>query len=400
MSKKQFSRRQFLTGAAALGATAALGSKLWAQQAPKSPLFSFLPQVLNPYPGSGFNFITIVLDTLRYDHIGFYGNSWIQTPNIDAFAAQSQVFDRAYSGGFPTVLNRAELFTGRYMYTIMGWEDLPDDAVVMGQVMSDAGYTTGLVFDTAHLKDEGFFLDRGFQSWDWVRGQEGDRYRARPLNPSLPASPEKFRSEEKVKQYLRNMQERQNESDYLVARTMQRAGDWLVRNKDYGPFHLHVDSFDPHEPWDPPQSYIDLYDPGYTGEAIIYPAYAPPDYLTPSELSHMRALYAAEVSLVDTWFGQFLAQLDNLGLADNTVVILMADHGFMLGEHDAIGKAWSRNGYYEAYPLYEELIHIPLMVRVPGQPHRRIQALAQPADIMPTVLDMAGANDPGTMHGM
>jgi arylsulfatase A-like enzyme len=102
---------------------------------------------------------------------------------------------------------------------------------------------------------------------------------------------------------------------------------------------------------------------------------------------------------VDAWFGHFLSELNRLGLADNSVVILLSDHGLMLGEHQAIGKAWSRDGYYEAYPLYQELAHIPLMVRVPWQTPRRIQALAQPADIMPTVLDLAEATDPGTMQG-
>ena len=339
-------------------------------------------------------------DTLRYDHIGFHGNPWIKTPNIDAFASQSQVFDRAYSGGFPTVLNRAELFTGRFMYIILGWEDLPPDAIVAAQVMSDAGYTTGLVFDNWHLKDDGFFLDRGFQSWEWIRGQEEDRYRAHPRHPTLPANPAKFRyGAEVVEQYLRNMADRNGEADYLAAKTIQSAINWLQRNKDHGAFNLHIDVFDPHEPWDPPQSYVDLYNPGYSGEQIIYPAYAPPGYMTAAELNHIRALYAAEVSIVDHWVGELLAAIDSFGLADNTIVIFMSDHGFMLGEHNAVGKAWSTDSYYEPYSLYQELVHIPLMFRVPGTAPRRLNALAQPADIMPTILDFADVTAPAGMHG-
>lgn len=398
-AKKRFSRRQFITGAATVGVASIVGEHILAKQGIIEPQLNFLPKVLRPHNSSDYNYITVMFDSLRYDHIGFHGNNWIKTPNIDAFATQSQVFDKAYSGGFPTLLNRAELFTGRYMYTVMNWEDLPDDAVVMATMMGEAGYTTGLVFDTGHLKDNGFFLDRGFQSWDWIRGQEEDRFKAQPRHPQLPASPEKFRSVEVLEQYLRNMSGRTSEADYLVAQTLTRAITWLEQNKDHGPFYLHVDCFDPHEPWDPPQAYVDLYNPDYTGEKVIYPAYAPPDYMSQAELTHMRALYAAEISLVDAWYGHFLAELDRLGVAENTVVMLLADHGFMLGEHNAVGKAWSRNGYYEAYPLYQELIHVPLMVRVPGQGHRRLNALVQPADIMPTILDMAGATDPGTMHG-
>lgn len=399
MSDNKISRRQFLAGTAALGITTLLGRSVLAGETKGAEQRSFLPRITRPRDDHRPNIITVSFDTLRYDHIGANGNGWIHTPNIDSFAAQSQQFDSAYSGGFPTLLNRAELFTGRYMYTVMNWEDLPNDAVTLANVLGQAGYTTGLVFDTWHLKDNGYFLDRGFQSWDWIRGQEGDRFRARPREMPLPASPEKFRSVETLSQYLRNVADRQQESDFFVAQTVLRSVAWLERNMQYGPFFLHIDCFDPHEPWDPPQAYVDLYNPGYTGQQVIYPAYAPPDYMSSAELHHMRALYAAEVTLVDTWFGHFVSELGRLGLADNTIIFLLSDHGLMLGEHQAVGKAWSHAGYYEAYPLYQELIHIPLMVRIPGQPHRKLQAMAQPADIMPTILDYAEAGDTGTIHG-
>ncbi len=395
----QLSRRQFLAGATALGATTLFGNSILAQQTGEAQQLCFLPRISRPRDDQRPNIITLMFDTLRYDHVGFYGNTWIQTPFIDTFAAQAQVFDRAYSGGFPTLLNRAELFTGRFMYTVMSWQDLPDDAVVLADVLNNAGYTTGLVFDTWHLKDKGYFLDRGFQSWEWIRGQEGDRFRAQPRQMPLPASPEKFRSVETLEQHLRNAIGRESEADYPVARTLNGAVKWLEQNMDAGPFYLHIDCFDPHEPWDAPRSYVDLYSPGYTGEEVIYPAYAPPDYLTITELEHMRALYAAEVTFVDRWFGHFLQELDRLDLSDNTVVMLLSDHGLMMGEHNAIGKAWSRGGYYEAYPLYQELVHVPFMVRMPGQPPRRSNALVQPADVMPTVLDLANVGDTGTMHG-
>jgi arylsulfatase A-like enzyme len=362
---------------------------------------AYLPYIATPQPWSGWNFVIVMCDTLRYDRVGFHGNANIQTPNIDAFAAQSQVFDKAYAGGFPTVLNRAELFTGRYTFTYMGWEDMPDDEIVLAQVMNDAGYTTGLVFDTWHLKSHKFSFDRAFGSWQWIRGQENDRYRTIPLYPTLPAAPEKFRhGTEVIEQYLRNVSRRQDESDYFIAGTIRAAMEWIRDNYDQNKFYLHIDAFDPHEPWDPPQQYVDLYDPGYVGEEVIYPAYAPPDYLSADELNHMRALYAAEVTMVDHWLGELFAEIDRLGLQDNTVVILTSDHGILLGEHNCIGKAWDHQGHYECYPLYEELVHIPLMIRVPGVAPRRIPDLVQPADLMPTILELAGADDTGTMHGV
>jgi arylsulfatase A-like enzyme len=399
MARSNVTRRQFIAGAGALGASTIFGNELLASQGLENSL-CFLPRILTGSDGDPYNFIVVMCDTWRYDHVGIHGANWIQTPNLDAFAGQSQVFSRAYSGGFPTLLNRAELFTGRYLYTEMGWEDLPEGEIVTAAVMNESGYSTGVVFDNWHLKDEGFYFERDFGSWEWIRGQEKDRYRANPPHPPLPADPSKFRGGAKpVEQYLRNVAGRTGEADYLVAQTMQAAAGWIQRNMDYGPFYLHIDAFDPHEPWDPPQAYVDLYNPDYVGEEVIYPAYAPPDYLTPAELEHARALYAGEITMVDHWFGILLSELDSLGLADNTVIIFMSDHGFLLGEHNAVGKAWSHEGYYEAYPLYQELIHIPLMIRVPGLSPAQLDTLVQPADIMPTILDMANAPDPGTMHG-
>ena len=161
-----------------------------------------------------------------------------------------------------------------------------------------------------------------------------------------------------------------------------------------------MDTFDPHEPWDPPQWYVDLYDPGYEGEEVIYPAYGPCDYLSEAELRHVRALYAGEVTLVDRWVGMLLRKVKDLGLLDNTAIFFTTDHGFYLGEHGLIGKAIIRGKAAQAIPLYEEMIRIPLIIRLPrAKSGRRCDALVQPADIMPTILDLAGVKDPETMHG-
>jgi arylsulfatase A-like enzyme len=93
---------------------------------------------------------------------------------------------------------------------------------------------------------------------------------------------------------------------------------WLEENVECQPFFLYVDTFDPHEPWDPPQWYVDLYDPGYQGEEVIYPQYAPCDFLSEAEVKHCRALYAGEVTMVDAWVGKLLNRLDDLGLREDT----------------------------------------------------------------------------------
>ena len=97
---------------------------------------------------------------------------------------------------------------------------------------------------------------------------------------------------------MRNNLLRNSEEDYFCAQTMREPEKWLEKNYRKK-FFLYVDAFDPHEPWDPPHYYVDFYDQGYQGEEVIYPVYGPSDYLTEREMRHIRAHYAAEVTLVD-----------------------------------------------------------------------------------------------------
>jgi len=346
------------------------------------------------------NFIVIVSDTFRRDHLGCYGNAWIHTPTLDRFASESVVFDHAYTASFPTVPNRRDVFTGRYTFTYSDWAPLPAGETVLADVMTHAGYVTMLIADTPHILARGFNYQRGFSGWDWIRGQENDLWRTSPRDPKLPCAPEKLRApEQSVKQYLRNISDRQSEEDYFAPRTMARAMRWLEENRDSQPFLLYVDTFDPHEPWDPPQRYVDLYDAGYTGEEVIYPCYAPCDFMSEAELRHVRALYAGEVTMVDAWVGKLLSRINELGLRENTAVIFTTDHGFYHGEHGMIGKSLLQGEYYSTVPLYEEVARIPLMIRLPGRPPGRQQALAQPPDLMPTILELASVPIPESVQG-
>ena len=337
------------------------------------------------------NFIYINSDTFRRDHLGCYGNNWIHTPSIDKFAEESVVFDRAYTGSFPTVPNRRDVLTGRYTFTYTDWAALSSEEIVLPQVLRKAGYTSYMVLDTPHIIANGFGYDRGFSGWKWIRGQEGDRFKTDPIKVKLPCDPKKLRGAERtVTQYLRNVSERRSEADYFAPMTMTEAMNWLDENHKWDKFFLYVDTFDPHEPWDPPKKYVDMYNPGYKGEEVTYPLYAPCSFLTDPELEHVRALYAGEVTMVDTWVGKLLRKIEELGLLENTMVIFTTDHGFYFGEHGLIGKFAQ---------IYNEVNHIPLMMRVPGMRSGRRWQFAQPCDIMPTILDLAGVEHPNTIHG-
>ena len=347
------------------------------------------------------NVILIISDTFRRDHLGCYGNDWIRTPNLDRLAASSFVFENAWTANFPTLPNRYDVMTGRFGFIEYDWSPLPRDVTVLQEVLSQAGYLTMMIADTPHILQRGAYFQRGFDGFIWVRGQENDHYATQPREVKLPCDPSKLRNPDyTMVHYMRNVAKRQREEDYFPAMTMREAAAWLEENRN-DRFFLYVDTFDPHEPWDPPKWYVDLYDPGYKGEEVIYPRYAPADFLTRRELKHCRALYAGECSLVDTWVGFLLRRVEELGLADNTAIIFTTDHGFYIGEHGLIGKSLIWPGGHANCQLYSEVARIPLIIHLPGQAKgRRIRQYVQPPDLAPTILDLLGVEIPDTMQGM
>lgn len=346
------------------------------------------------------NFIVIIADTLRRDHLGCYGNPWISTPHIDRFAAKSLVFSNAYSASFPTVPHRRDVLTGRFTAGYTGWAPLSADEVVLPQVLKEQDYVSMMVCDCPHILENGYHYDRGFDGFEWIRGQETDRWKTYPEDPREDCDPGKIRNAEGMRRlHRRNTAWWRYKSDAFVARTMTEACRWLEKSYRRERFFLYVDTFDPHEPWDAPQWYVDMYDPGYTGQVVDYPQDAPTDFLSAAELKHSRALYAAEVTLVDRWVGRLTEKIEDLGLFDDTLVIFTTDHGFLHGEHGIIGKSLISPGKFAYVPLYEEINHIPLVIHAPRCQAGAPQAIVQPMDFMPTILDLAGAPLPKTVHG-
>ena len=350
------------------------------------------------------NIIFIISDTVRWDFLGYNGNRTVKTPRIDALAAQSHVFNQAFLSSYPTVPNRWDILTGKLNFTYAGWQPLDPGETVLPERLSDAGYISMMIADTPHILAKGFNYQRGFDGWEWIRGQENDAWRTAPRHVQYPCDPAKLRSaKDAVVHYLRNVSGREREDDYFAPRTLQTVCDWLESNHDQGPFFLYVDTFDPHEPWDPPKHYVDLYEPGYSGEEIIHPNYAPACAYTEREREHMRALYAGEVTMVDHWIGRVLDKVDELGIAGTTAVCFTSDHGFLHGEHGIFGKSIidmsTGKLYYEAVPMYDLIARIPLLIRTPGQTQRKdVDALVQSIDLPATILDMAGVQAQG-LHG-
>ena len=310
------------------------------------------------------NVIWMVADTFRRDHIGAYGNTQIRTPSLDALATNAVRFDRHYSAAFPTMPTRADHHTGRWTMSFMGWEPLPANATTLAEILAGHGMHTAAAVDTPYYLRDGMNYDRGFQSFFMNRGQD--------TLWSLIPEPGYHHESMDVREAWRY------ESDRNAPRTFMTAIRWLQRHYKED-FFLYVDTWDPHEPWDAPPYYTELYWPDYDGELVL-PLYGNwhdvPGY-EEAKLRKGHATYCGEITMVDTWLGYLLKSVENMGLADRTVVIFTTDHGFYFGEHGGLFGKMSSDKYpdgtlrpydepgsqWSYSPLYEEICHLPLLIR-------------------------------------
>jgi arylsulfatase A-like enzyme len=348
---------------------------------------------------SPVNVILLLMDSVRRDHLGFMGNPWIKSPNLDRLAARSTVFDDCYMGSFPCMPARRELFTGQFEFLKRGWGPLEHTDKDLPGLLAAAGKTSMLITDHYHLWSKGSGnYHFNFTGFEFIRGQESDRWITDPEIPLEYGAPAaKLRQQPFLDPYMRNRHGRKTERDYFGPMVMQSAIDWVERNRTHQDFFLMVDCFDPHEPWDPPYPYNQMYNPEGKGDALFWPEVGPCT-LSEDDLHHVRALYAGELTMVDRWIGLFVDKLEQLGLMEDTMIIFATDHGELIGEHGVIMKPWSAIADSN---LYQELAHIPLMICHPhqAQPGRRVEHLVQLIDLFPTILDAMGVAIPEECQG-
>jgi arylsulfatase A-like enzyme len=338
------------------------------------------------------NVIVICIDTLRWDHLGCYGDRIVRTPALDAFARDATRFDAAYCASFPTIPMRTDAFTGNVKWPVYGWKRLGDDEVTVVQCLKDAGYHTAFTHDTSNMVPTNF--GRDFDEDLWLAPPEG--WEANAHRVEFPVPREHLRQNGTLYQHDRaRTMHFEQETDWFVARTMLAAAKWLEDNYRRDRFFLWVDTFEVHEDWYAPSYYTDLYSPRYDGPDYTYPSYGYTDIYGKRELARLRACYAAEVTLTDRWVGHLLRQIELTGLLERSLVVILSDHGTFLGEHRRMGKHTVVAD--DPWPIYDEVGRIPLLVRLPGRTRpKRLGALVQPADLMPTFLDVARAKGPET----
>ena len=320
----------------------------------------------------GVNVLLITVDTLRADHLGAYGYPRNTSPNLDAFAKESLLFLNAFSQSSETNPSLSSLMTA-YLPTetkvLNNRFALQDGAVTLAELLRARGYRTGAVVSNFSLR-HGSGFEQGFEDYD---DKVTDRH-----------------------------QTEWEGLERFAPGTTKAALTWLEANGG-APFFLWVHYMDPHYPYRPPHPYDTMFadappdkdqwlpfNEERTGLGGIHPAAQLDDR---HELQFYISQYDGEIRFFDQYLGELLQTMRAKGLLKNTLVILGADHGEGMGEHN----------YYFAHHefLYQSLIHVPLLLRFPDQ---RLggQSMSYPVantDIVPTVLETLGMEVPKTMRG-
>lgn len=360
----------------------------------------------------------IIFDSLRKDHTGkTYGNNWIKTPNFDKFAKDSIIFDKAYPESLPTLPVRRSIHTGIRTFPFnhekpklrnmegldpAGWNPIPPHQTHLAEYMMNSGYITSFITSTYHHFQPNMNYHLAFHEWHWIRGQEYDKYRALVRGTRKEANeivrkhlPKKNKKNKAAIQYLKNIlkwyfpniQDRTKEEEYFTAQVFKTALKSVKDTKRIKNTFFLIDNFDPHEPWDPPENYLNLYkDKNYSGNKVIHPVYNEnKGFFSEEEVEFMRASYAGEVSLCDNWFGFFIEKLKELEFYDDSLIFLLSDHGHCIGNHGAFGKI--------PMYMYPQLVDIPFMIKPPGglKGSKRIKnSHVYVHDILPTIFGFLG----------
>jgi arylsulfatase A-like enzyme len=319
------------------------------------------------------NLIIIALDTFRADHLGCYGNSEVKTPYIDGLARESVLFEHAYAPATWTLPSFASTFTGLYPYhhgTVGGDHSHLDESIpTLASVLDEAGYDNSAWVAVSWLsKTTG--VTRGFDRQRTFWGTE--------------ISTRLYEYREELNRFLRKPPKR--------------------------PYYVLAHYFDTHAPYRPPKPYDRMYyagderDPAHRSLAAIHEPtnraliHADPDKLYGwlegvTDIEFPAKQYAAAITHLDNYIGEVLRHLRRSGEIDKSIIMLMADHGEHLTEHDI---------YFTHALPYEECLRVPFMVRLPGGRGggRRVAEDVSLVDVMPTILELLGLPIPDGLDGV
>lgn len=337
--------------------------------------------------------VLVLMDTLRKDFLKIYNpDSQVKTPNLDAFSEDSLTFDSHYIGSTPCMPARRDILTGRLNFLERSWGPIEPFDITLPQVLNEKEVFSHLTTDHTHyfrLGGEGYINQ--YTTWDFHRGQEGDPWHSIIRDPEW--MPEQYHGKLR-KQYQANREKwTEQEEKYPTPKTFLSACEWLEENQHEDNFFLQVEVFDPHEPFDVPQKYMDMYQKDYAGLYFETPEYGPVN-VPETATEYIRNRYSALVTMTDVYFGKLMDQLKALDMYEDTLIIVTSDHGYFLGDRELFGKNYMHN--------YNELAALPLMVKAPDgrKAGERTNQLTQNIDLMPTVLDYFDVATPKEVQGV
>ncbi len=312
--------------------------------------------------GKAKNIIVVLIDTLRADKLTAYKKTWVKTPTFDKFVKESTLFEQCQAPSNWTKPSCATVLTGLYPDThkARGHSSRVASSIKLAsEVLKPLGFATGAFIANGYLASE-FGFNRGWNEY---------------VN------------------FIRENKKTEAENVYKVTL------DFIAKHKDQ-PFFTYVQTIDPHVPYDPPESDLKLYDSSpYEGPVrnrntgnLLEEFKRQKVELNSRDRKRLEALYDGEVTYHDRYFGHFLDGLKKLGVLDNSILIVCADHGEEFFDHESVGHG---------HTLYQELLHVPLVMRAPGvvPAGRRLTVEAGLADVLPTALSAVGADIPKNLEG-
>ena len=410
MNRRELIKNSLLS-AGALGM-----GKASAQQSTRPQRESFPQSPRKTSGGPMPNVLWVCTDQQRFDTLQGLSNSLIRTPNLQRFMAESVTFTNAFVQTPICSPSRGSFLTGRYPHVTglraNGQRIRPTEQLVT-KVLADNEYACGLVgklhlspCEGGRVEDR---IDDGYQIFEWSH----DISDSWPLHNQwyvwldrqgvkLPPFPARARV------WGMPIDPKYTQTAWCA----DVANRFMRQQREYAPWLMSVNMFQPHHPFFPTEEYLSHYNPAqmpnpaYTeGELDKKTIFQQIDHrgayggtalsfarTSPEEHRQITAAYYAMIEQVDTALGDMLRTLDETGQADNTIVIFMSDHGEMLGDH----------GIYLKGPyFYDCLTRVPLIIRWPGQFQggRKIDSLVELVDIAPTLLDAAGIPIPSGVQG-
>ncbi|MHA2180752.1 MAG: sulfatase [Promethearchaeota archaeon] len=335
--------------------------------------------------------ILIFFDTLNKRFLDY---DWVHAPNFKKLAEKTVIFDNCYCGSLMCIPARRELHTGRYNFLHRSWGPIEPFDDSMPEILKKNGVYSHLISDHYHYwEDGGCTFHNRYSSWEIVRGHEGDPWKGEVKEPDMPETvPNMRHSRPHWRQDWVNRKYMQKEEDQPQAGTFKLALEFIGKNYMEDNWFLHIETFDPHEPYFTQQEYKDLYKHEYDGPHFDWPNYGIVTE-TEEQVEHIRKEYAASISMCDTYLGKILDLMNEKDMWKDTMLIITTDHGFLLGEKD-----WWAKG---VQPIYNEIAQIPLFIWDPrsGKKNERREALVQTTDIVPTILESFGIERTTDMHG-